>query len=268
MKQREDLLKEWGLPPNASESDIRKPYRRLAKTCHPDVNSSSDAHQAFVRLQKVYNALTNKPNEATSHTAHTTQKQKKAEATFAAREASKAYSKRLRNTLWMMYTILDLPCYFLCISVLLALTDWLVPRQLAQVVVQDAIDYLAYVEDPSTGEGSLSYEYLQLKDGRTIVLDIGALPNIWQYEDRLIWIEESILFRHIKYVFPEDDSSNGLLAANYLYAMFWFLHFFNLLLTIQYIRSTANERFKIHFGILAVLMGMVQVIAWYQTMTL
>lgn len=268
MKRREDYLAEWGLPPNATDSDIRKAYRLLAKTYHPDVNSSLDAHQKFVRLQKVYDALLYKVPEQPSNTATEERRKRKAEAAFAAREASKAYSKRLRHTMYTLYGILNLPCYFLTLSIVLVLTDWILPFQTIQVKVAKAIDYQAYVTDYSTGEGSLSYEYLVLADGRRIVLDIGALPAITSYQEKIVLVEESVLFRHIRQVTAPDNTSTAISAANYLYDKYWFLHFFNLMLLLQYFRLPDMARFKIHFGILSALMGLVQLIAWNQTLTL
>jgi curved DNA-binding protein CbpA len=49
-----------GVPPMASEQDIRRAFRSKAKQLHPDVNASSDAHQKFLMLQKAYQTLTDK----------------------------------------------------------------------------------------------------------------------------------------------------------------------------------------------------------------
>jgi hypothetical protein len=42
---------------NASEEDIRKAYRRMAKQFHPDVNKSHDASARFVLINKAYEVL-------------------------------------------------------------------------------------------------------------------------------------------------------------------------------------------------------------------
>ncbi len=42
---------------NASEEDIRKAYRRMAKQFHPDVNKSHDAQARFVMINKAYEVL-------------------------------------------------------------------------------------------------------------------------------------------------------------------------------------------------------------------
>ncbi|HVD97766.1 MAG TPA: DnaJ domain-containing protein [Cytophagaceae bacterium] len=46
-----------GLPENASEDDIRKAYRMLAKQFHPDINKAPDAHVRFILINKAYEVL-------------------------------------------------------------------------------------------------------------------------------------------------------------------------------------------------------------------
>jgi len=60
VKWMADLYALLELPQNASEEDIRKAYRRLAKKYHPDVNKSQDAHVKFVLIKKAYDILIDK----------------------------------------------------------------------------------------------------------------------------------------------------------------------------------------------------------------
>ena len=46
-----------GLPPTATLSDVKKRYRRLALSIHPDKSPSKDAHQHFVLLHNAYEML-------------------------------------------------------------------------------------------------------------------------------------------------------------------------------------------------------------------
>ena len=48
-----------GLQENASHDEIKKAYRKLAKTYHPDVNSSADATQRFIAINNSYEVLMN-----------------------------------------------------------------------------------------------------------------------------------------------------------------------------------------------------------------
>jgi hypothetical protein len=54
-----DYYKILGLEPGATEEQIRKAYRELAKMYHPDLNDSSQATDFFVRLNQAYQVLSN-----------------------------------------------------------------------------------------------------------------------------------------------------------------------------------------------------------------
>src|SRR3712207_7658012 len=47
-----------GLAPGASDSDIKKAYRRLARDLHPDVNPDPGAKERFQEVSRAYQALT------------------------------------------------------------------------------------------------------------------------------------------------------------------------------------------------------------------
>jgi molecular chaperone DnaJ len=47
-----------GLTRGASDSDIKRAYRRLARELHPDVNPSAEAKERFVEVSRAYEALT------------------------------------------------------------------------------------------------------------------------------------------------------------------------------------------------------------------
>ncbi|UTW60731.1 DnaJ domain-containing protein [bacterium SCSIO 12741] len=46
-----------GLPPSASDGEIKKRYRELAMRYHPDVNQDPGAKEEFIRIHKAYEAL-------------------------------------------------------------------------------------------------------------------------------------------------------------------------------------------------------------------
>src|SRR3954451_5638445 len=47
-----------GLTPGATDNDIKKAYRRLARDLHPDVNPDPGAQERFQEVSKAYQALT------------------------------------------------------------------------------------------------------------------------------------------------------------------------------------------------------------------
>ena len=60
----EDLYKVLGLERNASEADIKKAYRQLARTYHPDVNKEAGAEAKFKEVQRAYGILSDSQKKA------------------------------------------------------------------------------------------------------------------------------------------------------------------------------------------------------------
>jgi len=53
-----DFYQILGVPRGASEADIKKAYRRLAKQYHPDVNKGDKAaEEKFKEISEAYNVL-------------------------------------------------------------------------------------------------------------------------------------------------------------------------------------------------------------------
>ncbi|KAI9483865.1 MAG: hypothetical protein EXX96DRAFT_559976 [Benjaminiella poitrasii] len=55
--QKEDPYKVLGTSKNASQSEIKKAYYKLAKQYHPDTNKDKDAREKFVQIQEAYEIL-------------------------------------------------------------------------------------------------------------------------------------------------------------------------------------------------------------------
>ena len=60
----EDLYQILELDRNASDADIKKSYRQLARKFHPDVNKASDAEAKFKNIQRAYSILSNPQKKA------------------------------------------------------------------------------------------------------------------------------------------------------------------------------------------------------------
>ena len=54
---KKDYYEVLGVARTASQSDIRKAYRKLARKYHPDLNSSADAEERFKELNEAYEIL-------------------------------------------------------------------------------------------------------------------------------------------------------------------------------------------------------------------
>ena len=63
---KRDYYEVLGLDKNASEADIKKAYRKLAKQYHPDVNKAADAEEKFKEINEAYEVLSD-PNKKANY---------------------------------------------------------------------------------------------------------------------------------------------------------------------------------------------------------
>lgn len=57
MPDAEDFYAELGVPRSASQDEIQRAYRKLARKYHPDVNKDPDAEARFKRISQAYDVL-------------------------------------------------------------------------------------------------------------------------------------------------------------------------------------------------------------------
>lgn len=65
MANKRDYYEVLGLTKSASEDDIKKAYRKLAKKYHPDVNKAADAEAKFKEINEAYEVLSDPQKKAT-----------------------------------------------------------------------------------------------------------------------------------------------------------------------------------------------------------
>ncbi len=58
----EDYYAILGVPPTASEEQIKQAYRRLIKVWHPDVCTKPNAHEQSVKIIEAHKILSDPPN--------------------------------------------------------------------------------------------------------------------------------------------------------------------------------------------------------------
>ncbi|ORX99267.1 hypothetical protein K493DRAFT_329159 [Basidiobolus meristosporus CBS 931.73] len=63
-EKKEDAYELLGVARNASQSDIKKSYYKLAKKYHPDTNKDKAAQEKFVKIQEAYEILSDEQKRA------------------------------------------------------------------------------------------------------------------------------------------------------------------------------------------------------------
>lgn len=64
MSRKRDYYEILGVSQSASAVEIRQAYRRLARECHPDVDKSPEANEAFKQINEAYQVLSNPDTRA------------------------------------------------------------------------------------------------------------------------------------------------------------------------------------------------------------
>ncbi|XP_066522546.1 dnaJ homolog subfamily B member 9 [Hoplias malabaricus] len=72
-----DYYSVLGVPPSATEKEIRKAFRQLALKFHPDRNHSPDAQQVFTHLAQAYEVLSDQERRRLYDQTHLAQCSKK-----------------------------------------------------------------------------------------------------------------------------------------------------------------------------------------------
>jgi hypothetical protein len=95
MKKHFDNL---GLPPTASQADVKRAYRKLAMKLHPDKNPHPQAAALFTELQESYDLLMDylNPNRSQSTTTKSTLRKEKTKEDRV-KEARKRYENQKRR---------------------------------------------------------------------------------------------------------------------------------------------------------------------------
>jgi hypothetical protein len=163
LKRYYDIL---GLPLTATNTEVRKQYRKLAMRLHPDKNPSPEAKERFIRITDAYEILTGKKESPVSSRSI---QSKSAEKTHEVRvkEAKKRYyeqqeKERIANELyfqslfrgnkWKILRLSAIPG--LIVSVLLII-DLILPRHYEQ----DRVTY--YAKDIYAGGRNVSISLIR-----------------------------------------------------------------------------------------------------------
>lgn len=122
-----------GVPENASEEQIKKAYRVLARKYHPDVNPASDAAENFIRVTEAYEILIGQRKAPKTTITH----QRSAED--IARERAKAYAQMRYAEFRKRSDAFDMPMhrilwpkwvnYFFIVFSLFFITDSILPKK-------------------------------------------------------------------------------------------------------------------------------------------
>ena len=88
-----DYYRILGVKPNASQTEIKSAYRKLARKSHPDLNPNSEAGRQFALLSKAYHTLID-PQERAYYDEQLNAQKKRS---YSILDSNNPHAKRARN---------------------------------------------------------------------------------------------------------------------------------------------------------------------------
>ena len=132
MSLRDSYYRVLGLPPTASEIEIKRAYRKMAMRLHPDRNPSAEAHEKFILLTEAYEVLLNHKEIATPKTKEQTPEERKKEAQRRYREFAKRQALENERYFQSLFTgkkwkLIKLTSVIGSIVAFCIVLDWILP---------------------------------------------------------------------------------------------------------------------------------------------
>ncbi len=123
------------LEEGASDTEIRKAYRRLSKKYHPDINSSPEAAERFLEVKEAYEFLTGNPPVSQPYyetSAVDIREQWKAEARARARKTAMEQESFRKRVMENIYRYINPVIWIIVAFNLLLTVDYILPRETYQ----------------------------------------------------------------------------------------------------------------------------------------
>jgi hypothetical protein len=213
------------LSPGASESEIKRAYRKLAMQFHPDRNSNPGAAERFIQLTEAYEILTHQralPNSSLSKrnsasTNSETAQQEQEERMRAARErfARKQMEEELENERYYHRITREKPYRFfirvmqLCVlSSMLLVADYIIPGKVEEASV------LRYTIGAGTGGMMKNKVFgIELETSERIWLEQSARASL--VKNPRIRLERSRIFGEIKRLAVREQNTYHTLSMDF-----------------------------------------------------
>lgn len=252
-----DLLKRYydilGLPMGASKDEVKRAYRKLVKLYHPDRNSSPEAQQRFLLIQKAYDVINSGVIAAakSSETAYEKRKREGEERLKKARERYRKthaqeqyrehvyYHKLTSGKQWLFFKTMSYLCAFIAA---LLLIEFFLPHHF----VKDSIR--GYSHDTYGGLRTNSVMLVELQNEGKFFIENTGYKSPFDYHTCFLeqsWIFHQPLALHHPqngisyYVYPIDFTVNSLFPVSIVLLLVP-------LFTVYYKRKNANFSILYH----------------------
>lgn len=211
------------ITPDASQEEVKKAYRRLAKVHHPDVSGSVREEVVIHELNEAYRTLGNPEKRAEYDWIRTNRKEALGETANrpakpkSSRPAPTGESSSEREEVRPYLKYAHLVCKAGLLVCLLLLIDFILP-------LQQRVDKATYVVEVYSGsKGKESYDYTQLKTWKGHSISVSKEMGINFAQNPNIRLFRTPIFSQTRYVSAAERNSERFIIGRSVYANFIFL---------------------------------------------
>lgn len=241
-----ECYKLFGLNPGASEKEIRKKYRALAKKYHPDVNSDEKSNKRFLEIQEAYAFLlqetlapeieiheheTSLEEEFAAYRSHAAE-QFRARKQREEQELQSLYMRLRSGTSHFMHRFIALVCAIVLVALIL---DLFLPHRMEKSVIQ------SYSTDSYQSMNGDRVSLAKTTNGDRFFLN--AFSNRYFNTNPFIEIERTRILHQSIHVVSFAKDLKQIIPIHFSFYWAQVVLFFFFLFPIAFLRYRENDAF-------------------------
>ncbi|MEQ8239102.1 MAG: DnaJ domain-containing protein [Cyclobacteriaceae bacterium] len=251
------------LQPGATEKEVKKAYRRLAKIYHPDLSKDPNAQQRFVEINEAYNFLTTvgpSPHNETTNYSYNPEvseydrrrKEARAKARARAYEEIRMQQQMIKQMLQsFQYAAIVIIGFNIFLTI-----DWLLPKvEKEQKIVKSYTQNEGFSRRNGGNRGHV-YNEIQFEANKMRIIQN---PEIRIAKQKVGLLESTIIFSiPISVTFQVNGQPKHAIQAYSIYHIFGYMIPVIFLITFLYLKVMKTLDHKLTLALFMIVLFLVQ----------